>query len=105
MSRVGSFFCGLLVSGLLFATAAPAQDTSSGAIRGTVGDAAGARIGAASVVLVNAATNFRYSTTTDGFGRFVFELLPPGDYSGARRVAGNVSADHSRPSCGRGRHH
>ena len=35
----------------------------------------------ASVVLVNAATNFRYSTTTDGFGRFAFELLPPGDYS------------------------
>ena len=83
MSRVSavSVVCGLFVSGLLFATAAPAQDTSSGAIRGTVGDAAGARIGASSVVLVNTATNFRYSTTTDGFGRFVFELLPPGDYS------------------------
>ena len=58
-----------------------AQDTSTGAIRGTVGDSAGARIGASSVVLVNAATNFRYSTTTDVIGRFAFELLPPGDYS------------------------
>ena len=59
-----------------------AQDTATGAIRGTVADAAGSRIGAATVVLVNAATNFRYSTTTDITGRFVFELLAPGDYSG-----------------------
>ena len=33
-------------------------------------------------MLVNTATNFRYSTTTDATGRFAFELLPPGDYSG-----------------------
>ncbi|MGH9505032.1 MAG: TonB-dependent receptor [Terriglobales bacterium] len=65
----------------MFGTAALAQDTSTGAIRGTVSDGAGARIGAASVVLVNTATNFRYSTTTDVSGRFAFELLPPGDYS------------------------
>jgi hypothetical protein len=60
---------------------ARSQDTSTGAIHGTVGDSAGARIGGASVVLVNGATNFRYSTTTDATGRFAFELLPPGDYS------------------------
>ncbi len=70
-----------LMCGIWFATAALAQDTATGAIRGTVGDSTGGRIGACSVVLVNAATNFRYSTTTDGFGRFAFELLPPGDYS------------------------
>jgi hypothetical protein len=29
------------------------------------------------VVLVTAATNFCYSTTTDGFGRFAFDLLSP----------------------------
>ena len=69
------------ISALWFGTAALAQDPSTGAIRGTVGDSAGARIGASSVVLVNAATNFRYSTTTDSFGRFAFELLPLGDYS------------------------
>jgi Carboxypeptidase regulatory-like domain len=68
-----------LICGLWFATAALAQDTATGEIRGTVGDSAGGRIGACSVVLVNAATNFRYSTTTDGFGRFAFELLPPGE--------------------------
>ena len=75
-SRYFSFLCILFL-----ATAVMAQDTSTGAIRGTVSDSAGARIGAASVVLVNAATNFRYSTTTDVSGRFAFELLPPGDYS------------------------
>ena len=77
MRSVSSFF----LCGLWFASAVFAQDTSTGAIRGTVGDSAGARIGASSIVLVNAATNFRYSTTTDSFGRFAFELLPPGDYS------------------------
>ena len=66
---------------LLLAAAAAAQDTSTGAIRGTVSDSAGARIGAASVVLVNAATNFRYDTTTGIDGRFAFELLLPGDYT------------------------
>ena len=47
-----------LVLGLLFAATAIAQDTATGAIRGTVGDSGGARIGASSVVLVNSATNF-----------------------------------------------
>ena len=70
-----------LISNLLFATAL-AQEASTGAIRGTVADPGGGRIGGATVVLVNAATNFRYSTTTDVSGRFAFELLPPGDYSG-----------------------
>src|SRR3954447_7584713 len=67
---------------------AVSQDTSTGAIRGTVGDSLGARIGGSSVVLVNAATNFRYSTTTDATGRFGFELLPPGDYSARAESAG-----------------
>ncbi len=69
------------ISSLLLATPALAQD-ATGAIRGTVTDAGGGRIGAATVVLINTATNFRYSTTTDVTGRFIFDLLPPGDYSG-----------------------
>jgi Carboxypeptidase regulatory-like domain len=69
------------ISSLLLATPALAQD-ATGAIRGTVTDAGGGRIGAATVVLVNTATNFRYSTTTNVTGRFIFDLLPPGDYSG-----------------------
>ncbi len=79
MSSARSYFSVLSI--LFLATAVMAQDTSTGAIRGTVSDSAGARIGAANVVLVNAATNFRYSTTSDVSGRFAFELLPPGEYS------------------------
>lgn len=81
MLRVGGCFCGLLVCGLWFATAALGQEASTGAVRGTVSDAAGARIAAAGVVLVNTATNFRYSTAADITGRFAFDMLPPGDYS------------------------
>ncbi len=72
----------LFLSTLLLAAIAPGQDAATGAVRGTVADASGGRIGAATVVLVSAATNFRYSTTTDITGRFAFELLSPGDYSG-----------------------
>jgi hypothetical protein len=80
-------FCFFIAVLFCFLTAL-AQDTSTGAIRGTVGDSGGARIGGAIVVLVNAATNFRYSTTTDVTGRFGFELLPPGDYSARTESAG-----------------
>ena len=79
MSSASSYSSFLSI--LFLATAVIAQDTSTGAIRGTVSDSAGARIGAAAVVLVNAATNFRYSTSSDVSGRFAFELLPPGEYS------------------------
>ncbi len=75
------FLPAAFISSLLLATPALTQD-ATGAIRGTVTDAGGGRIGAATVVLVNTATNFRYSTTTDVTGHFIFDLLPPGDYSG-----------------------
>ena len=79
MASARSYFSFFTI--LFLATAVMAQDTSTGAIRGTVSDSAGARISAANVVLVNAATNFRYSTTSDLSGGFAFELLPPGEYS------------------------
>lgn len=49
-------------------------------MKGTVVDATGSVIPDATVVLVNAATAFRYSTATDPPGRFAFDRLPPGDY-------------------------
>src|SRR5579863_5910495 len=65
-----------------------AQDASSGALRGTVVDSSGSRIAGAAVVLVNDATGFRYSVTSGPNGQFVFQLLPPGDYSGRATAAG-----------------
>ncbi|MGA2856917.1 MAG: carboxypeptidase-like regulatory domain-containing protein [Candidatus Sulfotelmatobacter sp.] len=67
-----------------------AQDSATGAIRGTVVDSSGSRIARASIVVVNTATGARYSATSDGEGRFALELLPPGDYS-ARVVAEGMS--------------
>ncbi len=91
MSSIWRFCCCLSICSLLCAAGGLAQDTATGAVWGTVCDSAGARIGAAGVVLVNAATNFRYSATADAAGRFAFELLPPGDYS-ARADSPGMSA-------------
>jgi hypothetical protein len=77
---LNSPFSLVFVSFLL--TAAFAQDASTGAIRGTVVDASGGRIAGATIAFVNAATGLRYSYTSDSEGRFAFELLPPGDYTG-----------------------
>jgi hypothetical protein len=55
-----------------------------------VTDAAGGRIGGATLVFVSSATGFRYSVISDAEGRFVIDLLPPGDYTG-RVVAPNMS--------------
>jgi hypothetical protein len=74
----------------LLAGSAFAQDASTGAIRGTVVDPGGRRIVDASIALVNSATGFRYFVTSDSAGQFVFELLPPGEYS-ARAVAPDMS--------------
>ena len=57
-----------------------AQDASTGASRGTVSDG-GSVVPGATVSLVNAATGIRYSATSDDGGNYVFQLLPPGDYS------------------------
>jgi len=75
---------------LLLTLRLPAQDSATGAIRGTVLDSSGSRVSQASVVVVSAANGARYTATSNGEGRFAFELLPPGDYS-ARVVAEGMS--------------
>ena len=67
-----------------------AQDAATGAIHGTVAAPHELRIVQASVVAVNAATGARYSTTSDSEGRFVLDMLPPGDYT-VRAVAEKMS--------------
>lgn len=71
----------LIITILIGAAGAVAQDSATGAIRGTVMDVSGGRIAQASVAVVNAATGTRYIATSDREGRFALELLPPGDYS------------------------
>jgi hypothetical protein len=83
MSPARAFLLHIVFSSLFFALALTihAQDSATGALRGTVLDPSGSRIPQATIVLVNVATGARHSTASDGAGRFTFELLPPGDYT------------------------
>ena len=71
-----------------------AQDSSTGAFRGSVLDPSGRSIAGASVALVNDATGAHFEQTSDLRGRFVFDLLPPGEYS-ARVTAEGMSPELS----------
>src|SRR5579863_10552388 len=86
-SRFCVFFV-LLFAVLICHKPLQAQDSATGSIRGVVVDSAGARIPQASIVVVNTATSTRYVVSSDTEGRFVFELLPPGDYSGRAEAEG-----------------
>ena len=65
----------------LITVSLPAQDSSTGSIRGTVLDASGSRVAQASIVVVNSASGARYTATSDAEGEFAIDLLPPGDYA------------------------
>src|SRR5690349_1142964 len=71
-----------------------AQDGSTGALRGSVLDPSGRNIAGAGVALVNDATGAHFKQTSDLRGRFVFDLLPPGEYS-ARVTAEGMSPELS----------
>jgi hypothetical protein len=81
------WFLAFVLTVLTFSPMA-AQDSATGSIRGTVFDTNHARIPQASVVVVNTATTTRHSTTADGEGRFIFDMLPPGDYSARAEAQG-----------------
>ena len=83
-----SFFLISLLAVSMCCVRLTAQDSATGSIRGIVLDPSSARVPQASVVVVNAATSTRYVTISDGEGRFVIELLPPGDYSGRAEAEG-----------------
>jgi hypothetical protein len=76
---------------LLFITisvGASAQDASTGALRGLVFDAQGAVVTTADIVAIQVNTGIRYHTATDSAGRFVVDLLPPGEYSARAEAEG-----------------
>jgi len=54
---------------------------TTGTIQGTVSDANGAAVPAATVEVKNVDTNFSRTTTTDEGGRFIALQLPPGRYT------------------------
>jgi hypothetical protein len=56
------------------------QSATSGALAGTVRDAAGAAVPNAEVTLNNPATNQSLDTTTGADGAYRFSMLPPGTY-------------------------
>jgi hypothetical protein len=65
-----------------------AQDASTGALRGVVLDAQGAVITNADIVAIRVETGARYHTATDAAGRFMVDLLPPGQYSARAEAEG-----------------
>jgi Carboxypeptidase regulatory-like domain len=73
---------------LLITTGAWAQDASTGAVRGIVLDAQGAVVTNADIVAIRVNTGIRYHAATDSAGRFVVDLLPPGEYSARAEVEG-----------------
>src|SRR4051812_30530086 len=70
-----------LITLLVLAASALAQDGSTGAIRGTITDPSHAAIANAHITIAGLSTGIVRNTETDGQGAFVFDLLPPADYS------------------------
>jgi carboxypeptidase family protein/TonB-dependent receptor-like protein len=58
-----------------------AQDSSTGALRGTVEDTGGGRIAAAEISVQNAANGTSRKTISDVEGNFSVQMLTPGEYS------------------------
>lgn len=69
------------------------QDVATGAIRGTIVDATGARIRGASVIVTNQATGLRRGLLTTDDGSFDAQVLPPGSYTIHVNAAGMVPLD------------
>ena len=71
------------------------QDASTGAIRGSVEDASGARVASAAVTITNAAMGTSHYTQTGADGTFVVQLLPPGEYEVRVEAAGMAAASRT----------
>ena len=78
-----------------------AQNTTTGAIQGTVLDQSGAVVPGALVEARNVDTNFTRSGVSAGDGRFVFLQLPPGPYTVTYTLTGfaTLVQDGLTPGC------
>src|SRR6185295_19874127 len=77
--EVKSIIFSILLTCLLTLTALGQQTT--GALTGTVGDASGAIVPGATVILKNSETGTLRQAVTDDQGAFGFQSLEPGQYS------------------------
>ncbi len=79
------------------------QSLSAGTVTGTVTDPTGAVVTTATVIIQNAVTGFRRSTTTDNTGSFRFGDVPPNNYqlsvsaNGFNTVTQNLTVRTSVP--------
>jgi hypothetical protein len=85
-----------LMNLILLGGSARAQDAATGALRGTVVDAQGAAVTNADVVAIRVDTGIRYHGATDSEGRFVLDLLPPGEYSARAEAERMLPQDSPR---------
>ncbi len=79
---------GIFLPALFIVDVSWAQDASTGALRGSVLDAQGTAVTNADIVAICVETGVRYHTATDMMGRFVVDLLPPGNYSARAEAEG-----------------
>ncbi len=81
--------------GLAVSAPAAAQDYTSGALAGSVVDAAGAPVADATIQLTSEEQGFSRSMTTSSSGGFRFTALPPGSYRvTVSSSAGNATQDN-----------
>ncbi|HEX6625218.1 MAG TPA: TonB-dependent receptor, partial [Pyrinomonadaceae bacterium] len=78
---IASAVSSIVLSLLIFAAAAPAQDLDDVSVSGTVIDQHGAVVPGARVTATHAATGAARDAVTDGEGRYRLVELPPGAYS------------------------
>lgn len=72
---------------LICGTVAQAQ-TATATLKGVVVDGSGNALANAAVALINNATGFKKTFTTDDGGQFIFTLLDPGSYAVEAQAAG-----------------
>ena len=80
--RISSFVSSALLILVLcgYASRLWSQSSTTGALKGTVTDSAGAVLPGVTVTLTNDATNQKLSKATDSSGSYGFSLLAPGTY-------------------------
>src|SRR5689334_8952165 len=69
-----------LLALIVLSLGTPIHAQTFGAISGSIHDATGAVIPAASITATNTGTNQSRSASSDSAGQYVFPLLPPGEY-------------------------